>query len=132
MKKGDYRIILTVILSLCFLLINKNYINAESEDWILSSEKIYSGWDYTLNNGANYTRDGFIQFFDLKNTKNGKVLPVFCIQNGVKTIAGTAYAGKNTTDFYSGLSEDVKEELIMQEIGIIHIIMENQILQNHV
>ena len=26
MKKGDYRIILTVILSLCFLLINKNYL----------------------------------------------------------------------------------------------------------
>ena len=69
MKKGDYRIILTVILSLCFLLINKNYINAESENWTVSLSEIGSGWGYVLNNGSNYTKDTFIQFFNLKNKK---------------------------------------------------------------
>ena len=111
MKKGDYRIILTVILSLCFLLINKNYINAESEDWTVSLSEIGSGWGYVLNNGSNYTKDTFIQFFNLKNKNTGKTLPVFCIQNGVGTEEGLTYAGKNSTDYYSGLSEDVKRRI---------------------
>ena len=99
MKKGDYRIILTVILSLCFLLINKNYINAESEDWTVSLSEIGSGWGYVLNNGSNYTKDTFIQFFNLKSKNTGKTLPVFCIQNGVGTEEGLTYAGKNSTDY---------------------------------